>query len=325
MQQAQLQINTVHLQDVDEQASMLPEWEQEYQQLGHGKFSGCLSYAEIQEFTLIRETSNKALHESVMPPEDQMVIGMSLGSENSPSFNGKVFDRNSLLMIDGQRSHDIRTDGYLELLGIAVNRDYFFSKVQEQDARIATDSLNSTVTQLEPRAADMLRQYFIMVSDILQHREHNAVSALTPRILANSAISNIALAVSLSRDDQYAEAMPKLQQRRDRIVQTAIDYMRANASEEIGILDVCAATHVSRRTLQYCFEERLNISPLQYLKALRLNQARRQLKHLVELQVAHEHQNTIASVAALCGFNHASRFASDYKRMFGELPSQIKA
>jgi AraC family ethanolamine operon transcriptional activator len=325
MQQAPLQVRTVHLQDVDEQASMLPEWEQEYQQLGHGRFSGCLAYADIQDFVLIRETSNKALHESVMPPDEQMVIGMCLSAENSPAFNGKVFDQNSLLMIDGQRSHDIRTEGHLELIGIAVNRDYFFSRVQEQDTRIANDSLKATVTQLAPRAADMLRQYFIMVSDLLQHRDHAGVSLLTPRILANSAISNIALAVSLSRGDHYGDNMPKLQQRRDRIVQLAIDYMRKNACEEIGILDVCAATHVSRRTLQYCFEERLNISPLQYLKALRLNQARRQLKHLMELQVTHEHQNTIASVAALCGFNHASRFASDYKRMFGELPSQIKS
>ena len=318
-----LYVSTVHLNDVDEQAGMLLDWEQEYQQLGHGKFSGTLSGAEVAEFTLIRETSNKALHESVMPPEDQIVVGMCFGSENSPTFNGKLFDQNSLLIIDGRRSHDIRTEGYLELLGIAVNRDYFFSKLQEQDACIASDAINATVTQLAPRAADMLRQYFIMMSDMLQNRAEHLPSALTPRMLANSALSNIALAVSLSKPDQYRDSLPK-QQRRDRIVQNAINYLRKNACEEIGILDVCAATHVSRRTLQYCFEERLNISPLQYLKALRLNQARRQLKQLMDLQITHAHQNTIANVAALCGFNHASRFASDYKRMFGELPSQIK-
>lgn len=324
MQQERLTVNTVHLQDVDKQASMLPGWKQEYQQLGCGKFSGTLALAEVQDFALMRETSNMALHESVTPPEDLMVVGMCLSSENSPTFNGKVLDQNSLITIDGQRSHDIRTAGYVELVGITVNRDYFFLGVHEQDARIAADSINATATQLEPRAANMLRRYFVTLSDILQRREQACGQTLTPRILASSAIGNIALAVRLSKQEKYPDTTPKLQHRRDRVVQNAIEYMRKNAGEEIGILDVCAATHVSRRTLQYCFEERLKISPLQYLKALRLNQARRQLKHLVELHLAREHENTIASVAALCGFNHASRFACDYKRMFGELPSHIK-
>lgn len=60
-------VTTVHLNDVDEQASMLLDWEQEYQQLGHGKFSGTLSFAEMPDFALIRETTNKALHERIMP------------------------------------------------------------------------------------------------------------------------------------------------------------------------------------------------------------------------------------------------------------------
>lgn len=325
MRQNGFWINSKQLHDIDEQAGMLPQWEQEYQQLGHGKFAGSLSVAQVQEFTLIRETSNKSLHESVMPPPDQIVVGMCLNSENAPTVNGKVFDRDSLIVIDGRYNYDIRSDGHMELLGIAVNRDYFFSKVQEDDASIASDAIASILTPLEPRAANMLRQYFINLSDILQNRQQYEGNPLTPRMLASSTLSNIALAVSLSQPQHYLSSAPKLHQRRAAIVQNAIDYMRKNACEEIGILDVCAATHVSRRTLQYCFEERLNISPLQYLKALRLNQARRQLKHLIELQLAHERENTIASVAALCGFHHASRFASDYKRMFGELPSQIKA
>lgn len=318
-----LLINAFQLDDVDDQAAQLPHWDQEYQQLGCGKFSGSLAYVDLQEFTLIRETSNKALHETVMPPADLMVVGMSMSCENSPTFNGKVFDQNSLLMVDGQRSHDIRTEGHLDLIGISVNRDYFFSRVHEQDASIASDSINSTVTQLQAHLAATLRQYFIYVSQILQGSNAAMGGILTPRMLASSMMSHIALAVSLSNPGKYADTVPRSQQRRADIVQKAIKYMREHASEEIGILDVCAATYVSRRTLQYCFEERLNISPLQYLKTLRLNLARRELKLLLESQVVRERENTIANVAANCGFNHASRFASDYKRLFGELPSKI--
>jgi len=316
-------VNTVHLDDVDEQAGMLTGWKQEYQQLGCGRFSGTLSSVNAGEFTLIRETTNKALHETVMPPGDTMVMSMCLAGENAPRFNGKLIDQNSLLIMDGRRSHDIRTKGDLELLGVVVNRDHFFFNTCEQDARIADAAIKSSITQLAPGAADMLRQYFIMISHVLQNRSDPLSARLSPRMLAAGVLSNISLAVSLSNPDQFSAALPQ-HKRRHRISQEAIDYMRKNAGEEIGILDVCAAVHVSRRTLQYCFEERLGMSPLQYLKALRLNQARRQLKHLMQMQVRHCNEHTIANIAALCGFNHASHFASDYKRMFGQLPSQIK-
>lgn len=319
-----LLINTASLQDVDEQANMLPDWVQEYQQLGCGKFEGTLAVAQIQQFALIRETSNQALHENIVPPSDQLVVGMSLVNEKSSTCNGVLFDQNSILMVHGGRHYDIKTEGYMELVGISVSRDFFYSKVNEQDAYIAQDAIGAGVLQLDPRAATMLRQYFIMVSGILQDGDGAWPQILTPRMLASTAISNIALAVNMSNPDQYMDFVPKSHKRRIHIVQHAIEHMRNNIGEEIGILDVCAATNVSRRTLQYCFEEYLKISPLQYLKALRLNTARRQLKYLDELQLSRENINTIANVAALCGFNHASRFASDYKHMFGELPSQVK-
>jgi AraC family ethanolamine operon transcriptional activator len=92
--------------------------------------------------------------------------------------------------------------------------------------------------------------------------------------------------------------------------------MRCNADQNMDILDVCAAANVSRRTLQYCFEGCLEISPLQYLKVLRLNRARRQLKT--------DQHRSVADIASLCGFDHPSRFSSDYRKMFGELPSQTR-
>lgn len=320
-----LLVNAARSHDVDEQADLLPGWRQQYQQLGCGQFLGTLAVSEIEHFSLVLESSNMALHESVQPPQDQVVFGMYLDADPGSTVNGTPLTEQSLLVLDGRRSHDLRTAGQLTLIGIAVSRDYLMARMTDYDFQIAADSMWLSVVQLDARPADMLRQYFIAIADILQNPGHDWRPALTPRMLANSAIANVALAVGMSNADVRGDPTPRLQQRRDRIVQLAIDYMRQNVHEEIGVLDICAATHVSRRTLQYCFEERLDISPLQYLKALRLNQARRQLKRLMESAVAREHENTIASVAALCGYNHASRFASEYKRLFGRLPSHSAA
>ncbi|MBQ0922131.1 AraC family transcriptional regulator, partial [Hydrogenophaga aromaticivorans] len=71
------------------------------------------------------------------------------------------------------------------------------------------------------------------------------------------------------------------------------------------------------RALQYAFEEVMQISPVTYLRAMRLNQVRSELRQ--------NRAAPVGDVAARWGFWHPSRFASDYKALFGELPSATRS
>lgn len=99
-----------------------------------------------------------------------------------------------------------------------------------------------------------------------------------------------------------------------RITQKAREVIDGFTLEPPTVLDVCSALGVSRRTLQYCFAEIYGISPLAYLRLIRLNRARQ------ALLVARE-GDTVAQIAAHWGFWHLGRFAQDYRHLFGELPS----
>ena len=90
--------------------------------------------------------------------------------------------------------------------------------------------------------------------------------------------------------------------------------MRANLQDDIGIPEICAAACASRRSLQYCFEEFMHTTPQAYLRALRLNEARRALKA--------RSQPPITELANTLGFSSASHFTRHYKLMFDELPSE---
>lgn len=322
MQSTDFSVNSVQFSDVDEQASMLNGWQQQYQQLGSGRFVGALSTLETDAFSFIRESTNTALHERIMPPADQIVIGVCNTSVDGHLLNGRPLTSDLLIMLDGNRAHHIRTTGPIELLGVSVPRTLFMSQLHEQDEASVRKWLDLSVMQIDSAAASMLRQYFALASELLQQSADGPARHVSPRALASTAISNVALALSMQHGQHDVEATLPSRQRRERIVQNAIDYMREHAGDEIGILDVCRATHVSRRTLQYCFEERLDISPLQYLKALRLNAAHREIKRRSLQDGGTERIDTIGNLAALCGFNHPSRFASEYKKMFGVLPSE---
>jgi AraC-like DNA-binding protein len=72
------------------------------------------------------------------------------------------------------------------------------------------------------------------------------------------------------------------------------------------------------RTLEYGFHDILCLTPIHYVKVLRLNQVHRQL--LSPLYVGH----SISALALDAGFQHLGQFAVDYKRLFLESPSATR-
>jgi len=76
---------------------------------------------------------------------------------------------------------------------------------------------------------------------------------------------------------------------------------------------------VSQRTLEYAFREKMGITPLQFLRGYRMNCARR------DSSTAAPGSTTVTTVATGWGFSELGRFAGEYRRMFGELPSQTLA
>ena len=60
----------------------------------------------------------------------------------------------------------------------------------------------------------------------------------------------------------------------------------------------------------------MGLSPKTYLKALKLNEARRELRRSGSALAS------VSDVAMRYGFWHLSQFAADYRWLFGELPSE---
>jgi AraC family ethanolamine operon transcriptional activator len=104
--------------------------------------------------------------------------------------------------------------------------------------------------------------------------------------------------------------------RRQWIVSEARDYVLANRERAVNVPELCERLHVSRRTLQYCFQDVLGMAPATYLRMIRLNGARR------DLCDATGAPRSVQDIAAAWGFWHLSQFATDYRKLFGVRPSE---
>jgi AraC family ethanolamine operon transcriptional activator len=315
MQSETTEIHRWQTQDIDEQSVLLSDWEQEYRQLSCGKFIGNVSTAHGPKVTIVGEHTNQSLHQRVVPPADQIVFGLVLNRDDALQINRHQVKTTSMIAVEGGKEYDFRTSGSTELLGISLDRSLVFDN-DGAHISLIQNALRQGVVALDPTAATMLRHLWVMMGQILD-REATWPSSMPLTQLASTALNNVLLALNMSSSLSAAARTPAAN-RQTHVVQQAIRFMRAHLDQEFTIADVCAATHVSQRTLQYHFESSLDMSPLQYLKAMRLNAAR----SLIRKMGATGNRANIAEIAAMCGYEHPSRFAGDYRRQFGALPSE---
>ncbi|WP_300443486.1 AraC family transcriptional regulator [Zoogloea sp.] len=96
-------------------------------------------------------------------------------------------------------------------------------------------------------------------------------------------------------------------------------YIDEHADEPITIVDLAEHAGVSSRSIFNGFRRFRNTSPMLYLKEVRMRRVNEELKRLSL------NESTVTAVAYKWGFSHLGHFTTDYKRRFGESPSQTLA
>jgi AraC-like DNA-binding protein len=100
-------------------------------------------------------------------------------------------------------------------------------------------------------------------------------------------------------------------------VRRAVEFMDARAQDDIGISQIAAAARIGPRGLQEAFRKHRGMSPLTYLRRVRMEGAHRELRDADPTR-----GDTVTAIAARWGFRHAGRFAAEYLQMYGCAPSE---
>ena len=101
-----------------------------------------------------------------------------------------------------------------------------------------------------------------------------------------------------------------------RHIRAAIEFIHAHAQAGISVEEIAGAAHASVRTLQTGFAAFKGVTPMAYLRQIRLEGARDELVRIGNA--------SIAEVAARWRFTHLGLFAKAYRDAFGELPSETR-
>jgi AraC family ethanolamine operon transcriptional activator len=107
--------------------------------------------------------------------------------------------------------------------------------------------------------------------------------------------------------------------RRRQGLERALAYVRTTDPARVTVPELCSAAGVSERTLEYAFRDAVGAPPSSFIRHRRLHAVRH------ELLIAGTDEGSVGDIANRFGFLHLGRFATDYRRLFGELPSQTLA
>jgi AraC-like DNA-binding protein len=122
----------------------------------------------------------------------------------------------------------------------------------------------------------------------------------------------------LVTDHPYRDALDAAAEpARPAAVRDAMDIIETSPQMPLTTATLAMQCHISVRTLQEGFRKHLGMSPMAYLRTVRLRHAHR------DLRSAHPSHVTVASIARRWGFTHLGRFAAAHKAMFGQTPLQV--
>jgi AraC-like DNA-binding protein len=94
----------------------------------------------------------------------------------------------------------------------------------------------------------------------------------------------------------------------------AVTFIHHHAAGDVGVADVAAAVHLTPRAVQYLFRQRLDTTPTEYLRRVRLHRAHQ------DLMSGDRSATTVTEVAQRWGFAHTGRFAVLYRQVYGQSP-----
>ena len=218
--------------------------------------------------------------------------------------------------LDGKFKHYAHGNGRVDVIPAFLSHwTNWDREVEFSVIAICPTLLNQTTQELMQREIELIPQFAIddpviqqlalalkmeIQTGCMSGRLYGELlgTALAARLVQNYAVSKPSL-------EFKANALPQSQ------LERVIDYMKANLTQDLSILDLATLTSMSESHFSRSFKQSVGIAPYQYLMQQRVERA----KQLLEQQ-----SMAISTIAIDCGFANQTHLTKVFRQMTGVTP-----
>jgi AraC family transcriptional regulator, ethanolamine operon transcriptional activator len=296
-----------HFDDIDAMAASPLAWNQEYEQIGRGRFEGRLTQLILDELQLARIAWSPGVLQRGSAPDGTWVFGLPLIAEGSLHVRRRPVRPGELIAATSRDDVGFTATGRTEAMVVVLPTPLIDRWMQARrgidkfDVNLPSPRWQVTTEEMDRRAGAL--------SGLLQH--------LTTQ--SNDDGSEVLSQVAARIFDVILDMIPSAEvieplHSRARIAREVLKLLHARLDNPPSITELCITVGARERTLHLSCVEAFGRPPAALLAELRLNAAHRALSRPSK-------DTSVTKVAARYGFVHFGRFAATYRRQFGELPS----
>lgn len=294
----------------EEFAELAVSWNVDFHQLDSEQFKSVMFQAQIG--TLLVSSARLGCHveqHGATPPGMYTFAIPDKGSSDMRWF-GNTVGVDVLLSFPTHGEIDVFSRPGLSVLTFSISQEVLEIFLERNHAHdlITSAGITETIFFSSAEQIDELRYLLKLAPIIVQlgNKNHAISSDYQEHVLS-------ALLQVLDQEKPRQRIDPS---RGQHALDHVIEYVQANPDSPIRITDLCALSGVAERTLRYLFRKGLGLSPKSFLVGRRLYGVHRELWHSASSTTR------VADLANKWGFWHMGQFAADYRKLFGELPSE---
>lgn len=307
----------LRLDDVARFGRGLTAWDAVYEQLTPGCFEGDVHEVWLDDgLEVLWETGNQSVWTAGSNRAGMVSLGIPVAAGGAGMYCGVPLHEGVVSWLPGGSDFEIYCRGRMDIVSATVSESVLRAFAAVSSPALGEAVFRSPFVRLQPRRAAILRRTLVEIIGALRGRPGLLEIAASRAAMRDCVLSSM-LGVL---EPVPARAAPGLRPSiKAWIVRSARAQVLAGPDDAVSIAGLCRTLKVSRRSLQYAFEELTGMGAVQFLRNVRLNAVRREI-----LGRPGDAEEPIAAIAARWGFWHLPRFAAYYRALFGELPSATR-
>lgn len=274
-----------------------------------GDFTHSMSSVKTAAFTIYRERFSLPVDVQGISPGKTLVMGAPIYFGRQARYWGAPYAGSTLpSLLPGPL--DVKFDAGHHHQVVIVDLSYLEASLPEE----AFDHLVCAIQSHLPTAPPRILKNYMDWGGRLLTTAANDPSLIEQAPIVETLQQELLQHLSLIAGGAKGRSGGASYSARRRGLLNVLDYLRGDAKTVFSMADICRIAGISERSLQYAFQETFGMTPFQFMKRRRLHAVRQAL-------IDSDYENNVSQVATEFGFYELGRFAAEYRRLFGELPS----